>query len=264
MDKTISWHETRQLNKDTWLITEAKAINCYLLTGSRRALLIDTGNGMGQLGEVVRELTDLPVTVALTHRHCDHAGGRGWFDTPAYVHEADMGICSGLLSGRVASRVLTAKWASAKDFPKQPFDAGYTALTDSAVFELGDRTVSVKHMPGHTRGSVIFLDDRYKMMFTGDNISHNDLWMFLPDAVSIEEWIPTARRILKLSEKYAVYSGHGEQPFDTELIRRQIECACALMESRKKNGLLPFRRRHYLPDGQMAISYSPVNVRSRR
>ena len=264
METVSSWHSATPLSEDTWLITEAKGINCYLLTGSERALLIDTGNGLGDLGKVVRQLTSLPVTVAVTHGHCDHAGGRGWFDAPCHVHEADMSLSSRILSSRLASRVLVAKWASAKDFPAQPFDAGYTAMTDGAVFELGGRSVSVVHLPGHTRGSVAFLDDRRKFMFVGDNLSHSDLWMHLPGAVSVEEWIPAAQRILKLSEKYIVYSGHGEQPFDLSLITAQIECGKALVASRTRNGLLPFRRSHYTADGQLRISYNPRNVRKHR
>lgn len=264
MEQTKNWHEVERLNDNTWLIVEGEVINCYLLTGSERALLIDTGNGMGDIGRVVRGLTSLPVIVALTHNHCDHAGGRGWFDSPAHVHEADMGLSSKILSSRLASRVLAAKWTTAKDFPEQPFDAGYTAMTDGVVFELGGRSVSVIHMPGHTRGSVVFLDDRYKMMFAGDNLSHSDLWMHLPGAVSVEEWIPTARRILKLSERYAVYSGHREQPFDTGLITSQIECGCELVKKYQRNGLLPVKRAHTAPDGQIQISYVPTNVRARR
>lgn len=262
MQQAGNWHKTEQICACTWRIIEANGINCYLLTGSERALLIDTGNGVGNLGEVVRGLTDLPVTVALTHGHCDHVGGRGWFDVPCHIHEADRSPATRILSSRFAARIGTAKWAGAKDFPEQPFNAGYTAMTDGVVFELGGRSVSVMHTPGHTRGSVIFLDDRCKLMFVGDNLSHSDLWMHLPDAVSIEEWIPIAQRILKLSEKYTVYSGHGEQPFDVGLIVSQIECAGSLVKKYSRNGLLPFRKKHTAPDGQLVISYNPRNVRA--
>ena len=258
------WHKTEQISEDTWRIIEGDVINCYLLLGSERALLIDTGNGMGSIGSVAAEITDLPVTVALTHRHCDHAGGRGWFNTPAHVHEADMCLSSALFSTRIASRVISAKWTTAKDFPKQPYSAGYTAMTDGAVFDLGGRVISVLHVPGHTRGSVVYLDDLHKFMFVGDNLSHCDLWMHLPGAVSIEEWIPTAMQIYKLSEEYTIYSGHDVQPFDRDLVPLQLDCAGALVEKYKKNGLLPFRRAHRNDDGKMQISYCPRNVRARK
>lgn len=253
-----------QINSDTWRIIEGDVISCYLLAGSKRALLIDTGNGMGNIGEVVAGITHLPVTVALTHCHCDHAGGKGWFNSPAHVHEADMCFTSRLFSTRLASRYIAAKWTKSKDFPKQPYNAGYTAMTNGAVFELGGRAVSVVHAPGHTHGSVIFLDDRYKFMFVGDNLSHSNLWMHLPGAVSVEEWIPTAKQILKLSEKYTIYSGHDVQPFDRDLVNLQLECARSLVDKYKKNGLLPFSRAHKTDDGKMQISYSPCNVRARK
>lgn len=259
-----NWHRTEQINEDTWRIIEGDVINCYLLLGEERALLIDTGNGMGNIGSAVRAITGLPVTVALTHRHCDHAGGRGWFDTPAHVHGADMSLWSKVFSTRLASRVLASKWTRAEDFQKQPFSAGYTTVTDGAVFELGGRTVSVMHAPGHTRGSVIFLDDRHKFLFAGDNLSHSNLWMHLPGATSIEEWIPTALRILELSEEYTVWSGHDVQPFDRELIPLQLECARALVEKYRRNSLLPRTGAQKSKCGQMQISYNSGNVRARK
>lgn len=264
MAEPKNWHNTEQINEDTWRIIEGEIISCYLLLGSERALLIDTGNGMGSIGDVVRSITDLPVTVALTHRHCDHAGGRGWFNSPAHVHEADMSLSSAVFSTRIASRFISAKWTTAKDFPRQPYNAGYTAMTDGAVFELGGRAVRVLHAPGHTRGSVIYLDDLHHFMFVGDNLSHSDLWMHLPGAMSIEEWIPTAVQILELSEEYTIYSGHDVQPFDRELVSLQLDCARSLVKKYKRNGLLPFRLAHKNEDGKMQISYSPRNVRARR
>ena len=43
---------------------------------------------MGNLRREVEALTDLPVTVALTHVHWDHIGGCAQFAAPA-VHEAE-------------------------------------------------------------------------------------------------------------------------------------------------------------------------------
>lgn len=47
---------------------------CYLIEGSEKALLIDGLTGVGSLKAFVRECTDLPVTLVLTHGHVDHAG----------------------------------------------------------------------------------------------------------------------------------------------------------------------------------------------
>ena len=78
------------LDAQTWLIEEEAQCNVYmyLLAGSEKALLIDTGYGTIPLGEIVSSLTSLPVTVLCTHGHFDHIGGLGFFST-ALMHRAD-------------------------------------------------------------------------------------------------------------------------------------------------------------------------------
>ena len=60
-------------------ITDAMGVSFTLLTGSERALLIDTGYGLEDVAAYVRTLTSLPVDVLLTHGHHDHALGTRWF-----------------------------------------------------------------------------------------------------------------------------------------------------------------------------------------
>ena len=53
---------------------------CFtLLTGGTRALLVDAGYGVEDVSAFVHTLTDLPVTLWLTHGHFDHAPGARWF-----------------------------------------------------------------------------------------------------------------------------------------------------------------------------------------
>lgn len=47
----------------------------YLIIGNDRAILIDAGFGYGDLKAVVESITDLPVTLLLSHAHTDHIGG---------------------------------------------------------------------------------------------------------------------------------------------------------------------------------------------
>ncbi len=77
--------------KVTDRITRIFAFNTelmYLVEGSRRAVLIDTGSGFGSLKSCVDRLTDKPVTVLLTHGHTDHALGAAEFDE-VYINPAD-------------------------------------------------------------------------------------------------------------------------------------------------------------------------------
>lgn len=66
---------------DTYEIDEFDCASIFLFVGTERALLLDTGIGIGDLKGLVEEITDKPYDVVLTHGHRDHTGGAGWFDT---------------------------------------------------------------------------------------------------------------------------------------------------------------------------------------
>lgn len=50
-------------------------VNSYLLVGQKAAVLIDTGFGDIDYYEVCQSITQLPLSVVVTHGHSDHAGG---------------------------------------------------------------------------------------------------------------------------------------------------------------------------------------------
>ena len=71
-----------QMDEHTWRIEEfddTSSVYMYLLEGSERAMLLDSGLGMIPLDEITAELTLLPVDVLATHAHLDHIGGNSFF-----------------------------------------------------------------------------------------------------------------------------------------------------------------------------------------
>ena len=52
---------------DTYLVSEYKLVNMFLVVGKHRAALIDTGGGIGPLPEDIERLTGLPLVVIATH-----------------------------------------------------------------------------------------------------------------------------------------------------------------------------------------------------
>lgn len=85
------WFTVERLAEDTFAISEYRhweETHCYLLCGTERALLIDTGLGVGNIKAVTDRLTRLPILVAATHVHWDHIGGHRYYRDIA-VHEAE-------------------------------------------------------------------------------------------------------------------------------------------------------------------------------
>lgn len=70
--------KVHSVEKNVYQINESDGaslnVDSYLILGNSRAVLIDTLQETETLYQTVRELTDLPLMVLLTHGHPDHAG----------------------------------------------------------------------------------------------------------------------------------------------------------------------------------------------
>lgn len=216
-------YEAEKIAKNTYKIDESGVANCYLLIGDDKALLIDTGCGAGNLKEAVSKLTHKPLIVAVTHRHPDHAGGAWQFGT-YYVHKDDKKTIYGIMSLPLVSRRMLKIMGATIDRTLRRRRCRIVTMDDGHRFELGNRLIIVKSVPGHTKGSVIFLDEKEKLMFTGDNTNFC-LWMHLPGCTSLEKWMRGAKRILDYYDMgYKAYGGHSKGQQSREETQKLYEC----------------------------------------
>ena len=126
----------------------------YLLIGSERALLIDTGAladpAQMPLAETVLGLLPeragarMPLVVAHSHGHQDHRAGDPQFASLPSVE------------------VVATDPASVQTF------FGIDPWPGTGSVDLGDRTVRVVAAPGHHPAQVVFHDDRTGLVLTGD------------------------------------------------------------------------------------------------
>ena len=72
-----------------WHIVDCMGVCMTLLEGENAAMLVDTGYGIEDVADFMRHMTDLPLTVFLTHNHHDHAMGARCFPETCML-EADM------------------------------------------------------------------------------------------------------------------------------------------------------------------------------
>ena len=196
----MDWFRTRKLSHGVWLVAEPALVNLWLIAGTERAVLLDTGCGISPIRPVVAALTDLPITVVNTHYHSDHIGGNCEFDEViTHEHGAELiaaplagewraGFASyvrDLLACADAYRAIDRKHfhllESFNDIGPLPpgFDLDSwdivtapptTTVVDGDRIELGDRTLVVMHTPGHTPDSICLYDERDGLLFTGDTV----------------------------------------------------------------------------------------------
>ena len=87
------WFTVEVLDDDSYVISEYnhwEETHCYLLLGTSKAVLIDTGLGVSNIRDIIDKLTQLPISVITTHAHWDHIGGHHLFeDISIHALEAD-------------------------------------------------------------------------------------------------------------------------------------------------------------------------------
>ena len=125
-------------------------VRMFLIVGNNRALLFDAGVEKAPVMELIRQITELPVELCLSHSDHDHTANAGLFDS-LYIHEAEIERYE--KNGRPEGQRL------------KPLHEGF-------CFELGGRELTVLHCPGHTPGSISLLDRKDGLIFPGDTLSH--------------------------------------------------------------------------------------------
>ena len=65
-----------KITEQVYVLTDRAGCCGNLVIGKERALLFDLGIGADDFGAAARTLTDLPLTVILSHGHIDHIGGK--------------------------------------------------------------------------------------------------------------------------------------------------------------------------------------------
>lgn len=149
----------------------------YLIIGPEKAMLIDTGFGLGDLQGLCDELTSgKPLIVVNTHFHPDHAGGNPQFEK-VYALEQD----AERLRANMGKPILNDKIINADgSFRYVRFDPDdLIEVTDYEVVDIQDGTtfdlgagycIETIRLAGHAKGQAAFLDHHNRTLFPGDDI----------------------------------------------------------------------------------------------
>ena len=189
------WFQVEAIVPGVFAISEPRqyeGVTSFLILGSRRAILFDSGLGVASIGEVVLGLTSLPVTVINSHTHFDHVGGNREFtdvrnlDVPysrasargeiaeplrAYASQtlAEDRVCGALPAGVVSRDYAIPAWQIAAH------------VQDGEMIDLGDRRLEVLLTPGHTPDSLSLLDRENGLLFTGDTYYSGEIYLWTPE-----------------------------------------------------------------------------------
>ena len=204
-------YQIRQLEPGIWRIGNSMVF-MDLIEGEHHALLFDTGYGFGDLKGLVRSLTDKPLYVVNSHGHVDHACGNEQFGG-AFIHPLDMALCREH-NGRQMRQAELETAQVPMDFDLEEYLAlgtgGLTPVGEGHIFDLGGLTLEVVHLPGHTAGSIGLWCPRKRLLWVGDAMNCF-VWLFLPEAQSLDCYVRTLHKAAKLPFTHMIQS-HEPDP----------------------------------------------------
>lgn len=208
--------------------------NIWHIAGAKRDLFVDAGLGVTSLKESLPGLFGNDPAVVVTHSHLDHVGSAHEFDE-CWAHESeDLGRPgAATLSGPMLAAAMNITYTPIPDLlinarPGAAYDPmSFTTrparitrrLRHGDEIDLGDRVLTVMHMPGHTPGSICLYDCDNRILFTGDVLYDGELLdtLFESDISDYRESL----RTMKDLDVDIVHPGHGPS-FDGSRMRELI------------------------------------------
>jgi len=220
------WFTIDKIDTGTFVISEYRhweETHCYLLNGTERSLLIDTGLGISNIYEEAVKLTDRPIAAAATHIHWDHIGGHKYF-SEIYAHEAELDWLDGkfplpieTVRGMVADR---CDLPDGFDVNSYELFQGTPArvLADHDIIDLGGRQIEVLHTPGHAPGHLCFWERDTGYLFTGDLVYRDILFAYYP-STDPEAYLASLEKVAALPVK-RIFPGHHSLEIQPEILIR--------------------------------------------
>lgn len=203
------WFEVYKIPPGVFAIYEphqSEEVISWLIIGSKKALLFDTGMGISNIRSLVERRTRLPIIVLNSHTHNDHVGDN-WRFTEIYgmptnftranargsTADAQAEIAPGEICGDLP------KGFDPKTYATRPFHITHW-LHDREKIDLGGRTIQVISTPGHTPDSISLLDEENGLLFTGDTYYPGPIFLYRPET-DLDAYVVSVRKLAALASR---------------------------------------------------------------
>ncbi|HHV95256.1 MAG TPA: MBL fold metallo-hydrolase [Clostridiaceae bacterium] len=189
-----------QINDTNWRV-EDNGVRFFLLSGTEKALLIDSGRNTPNAKQIAESITKLPIMLLNTHADPDHISGNGSFGY-FYMHPEEEDNYRA--HGGVGS-ILPVK--------------------ENDIIDLGNRPLKIIFIPGHTPGSIAVLDINNRVLISGDTIQDGNIFMF-KEHRNLSKYVESLKKLSMYTDEFdIIYPSHGSFPVYPELIASLIEGA---------------------------------------
>lgn len=172
-----------KLDDHTWIGSgnRVSSETLYLIEGKDKAVLLDAGTHIPDLDKIVAGITEKPVSLLLTHGHGDHVGAAGCFDE-LWINNADASML-------------------------RKYKGKIHHIENGQKFDLGGRVLEAYYTPGHTAGSVTFLEVGTDKGYSGDAFGNTNL-LIMTDLSTMIRTCKESVGYFKANGYERFYNGH--------------------------------------------------------
>ncbi len=224
----VQFYTHNKLNDKITAIISLTGEIMYLVEGEKKAVLIDTCLGVGNLKNYVDKLTNKPLEVIITHGHLDHALGAPEFDI-VYMNKEDIELYKemspieerkGYIQGNLGG--ILPDFKPSEYVTPQMLD--FKELNDGDIFDLGGITLEIFSMAGHTKGTMVALMPEEKILILGD-ACNKATFLFDKYSLNVEEY---KNNLIELEEKLQnryekAFGMHHEMELSKDIIKNVID-----------------------------------------
>lgn len=235
-----------KLDDHTWIGSgnRVSSETLYIIEGEEKAVLIDAGTNIPKLDRIVKRITKKPVSLLLTHGHGDHVGAADCFDE-LWMNTEDKGML-------------------------RNYKGTINHIENGQRFDLGGRVLEAFYTPGHTLGSVTFLEVGTDKGYSGDAYGSTNLLVNTDLSVILNTCEESLRYYRENGYKY-FYPGHYwgnnletlERIEEIKQITEDVLAGKVDGES-NGNGSFGFGLNRIVRQGEFRFNYSDRNIAQQR
>ncbi len=236
-----NWFSIKKLQQSIWGIGEFghfQEVISYLIVGNKKALLFDTGMGIGNIKEEIGKITSLPITVINSHCHFDHIGDN-WkfndillFDNEWAKNVAKNGVTFSQLHQHMPEDGFYQNPPNdfrLQNYSIKPFQWN-KLVKEGHRIDIDPFTFQVLHTPGHSPDGICLYEENSGFLFSGDTFYPGPIYLQLEES-QLEDFKKTIEKLTELKNIQKIFPAHN----DFEVAKKDLESLDIFLKSKNLN-----------------------------